>query len=1043
MAWNVKYYAEWWDFVGYRNRVEFLVEDTVETPEEVIMKEFKIKYPEIDFFGEDTMYGSGIDMMLISPTILHYLTTLYQIDPFGMQVRHYLLNYEGQAEYLNFIGYLDTEQYEDPIHKRINYEVSVTANNGISILERLYMQNSDEYVTQLKGVYSQLDILKFCFSKLKIDYDFIYIGLDTYISGVSFATGINILHKSYIRAENFYDEKDEAFTCKEAVHNILLSLGAKLYIHNNSIYIIDTNTLYKSNFSFIPNDTIFCSALFDDGYIVGGAFSDKIAKIKSDGTRDISFVTTVDITNITSIAVVSNNTIWIGGYKTEGDNQIPKLFHLSSTGELIQDCSSLFISGYFGTVNAIEVQPDGKILIGTTVFDKRLFRINSDGTLDFSFTNYIDPSASVLQIKYITSSNKIIIGTTYTGFLYRLNSNGTIDDTFIKPAVIDNAVQVVELQPDGKILVGVLNKSVYRLTSSGELDGTFSFSATGTCYFIRARSDGKLFIGGSYTIPCGIYNTDGSFFEYVTLSVSLAYPRTITIINDNNYMIGGSFSVKIIVFADSQLVLSGTVGMPLQKYIFSSMVYEGMQIYSNIFSIDERIEQHPLSMTPGKNKVSINFNKYCYPNPYFIPISNDTMSGYLDTFNIMQNGEVVSQEFVYASNINYEALNVPLTITFVNKKGASTEKGGEFFTRIESTPSGMDRLRIKTERFITSSDSLYIALSGQIMFEDPDKYGVEWRIPNTTYAIPIFIKVGLFDAQNNQIAWYELNYSPANGDYYDPNGYIVSQRGDHRWVSESSLDHPIAVRILDMTGVWYNKWYELNGDARLQAWWAGIYNDFYYYYGKMLNAPIIPLSNIKTNPLYSIPGGYLVIDIHVPATGAYGYRNLLIKDFAINLLKRTDVEAFVAVNNTDAEFQGYINPLFKSDKSISTKQGTDLTGDSRGALLLNVNGTYIDSSGLNQRYVHATEFDRGMLQNRMLEELLLNTYISNLQISRYVFNCKLKGYYSIFTNFMFPILRRTNKVVKMIPIYAEIDYVNSMTSFRLLEYVNDSETIEE
>lgn len=98
-----------------------------------------------------------------------------------------------------------------------------------------------------------------------------------------------------------------------------------------------------------------------------------------------------------------------------------------------------------GAVRDIQIQSDGKILVGgdfTTHDDvpgiNRLIRLNSDGSADSDFIQSMGTgfNGSVKAI-HIQSDGKIIIGGDFTdysgntvGNIVRLNSDGTIDSTF-------------------------------------------------------------------------------------------------------------------------------------------------------------------------------------------------------------------------------------------------------------------------------------------------------------------------------------------------------------------------------------------------------------------------------------------------------------------------------------------------------------------------------------------------------------------------------------------------------------------------------------
>lgn len=720
MAWNVKYYAEWNDTIGYRNRLEFLVEASVATPypKEVIVKSCKITYPEIDFFGEEAMYGGGADIILISSERTVLLDDFYTSNPIGIQVRHYLQNYEEQADYLNFVGYLDTEQVEDNISGVLNYEFNVTANNGIHVLERLSLVNEDG--SFLDGLYSIIDIIKFCFDKLNIAYDSIGIFISTSVTGVDLIYHETILHSLFVNSQNFYDEEEEALSCKEILNNILVSLGVKLYIHNNTIYIIELH--------------------------------------------------------------------------------------------------------YWGEANLIP-----------------------------------------------------------------------------------------------------------------------------------------------------------TMFVYDTL-----------------------------VYAGYSSILSPFVGYPIQ----------------------ECIGAHTITKAPGKNKISINLNKYCYSNPNEIAISSDTLSSYVRTVDTFKNSVLLYRDVEYLENLNFSKLMDSTTITFVNRKTTSDE----YFVRIVTNSTAGTKLRIYTNQFLNSCP-LFIGISGQVMFEDPTRLDAQPSI-GTYYGCPFYYKITLMNEEGTPIEWFELQELGTIAETY--------AAGKMRWLLSSVYDAPLKTNVVDYTGIRYNTWYDLNGSVNHYCSWGDTTSSAAK---KVMHGIIIPLYNPKEYPFYGVKGGFLAIDIYVPTTGGENkYKNICLKDLGCTLLKKQytiegDFE-FVEIDNADVVYQGYLDPAFESAISLDMKQGTDTSGISKAMYLLNVTGAYNTAGALNQRYEAAVKFDRGTLTEKTLEQLLLNTFISNLKKSRYIFSCTIQGYHDIFKKYTYNFVTRDTQIVKMIPIFMETDYVTSQTTFKLLEVVPDSETIE-
>lgn len=170
-------------------------------------------------------------------------------------------------------------------------------------------------------------------------------------------------------------------------------------------------------------------------------------------------------------------------------------------------------TGVNGTINAILIQPDGKIILAGnfTHFNKQprknLVRLNSDGSVDQTFVGDGSMVKSFCSIA-IQKDEKIVLleevmdlDDRYT--VRRLNTDGSIDQSFLQPPywyVVGHFIErsliasrfPIGIQPDGKILVEHL-----RLNIDGTRDQTYQPKA-GTA-FVALEPDGKIILrGGNY-----------------------------------------------------------------------------------------------------------------------------------------------------------------------------------------------------------------------------------------------------------------------------------------------------------------------------------------------------------------------------------------------------------------------------------------------------------------------------------------------------------------------------------------------------------------
>src|SRR5450432_2593792 len=177
---------------------------------------------------------------------------------------------------------------------------------------------------------------------------------------------------------------------------------------------------------------------------------------------------------VRALAVQPDGKIIVGGFFTTlgggGTGTTTRNFigRLNADGTL----DTSFDPGADNLVRTLAVQADGRILVGGdfstlggggtgTTTRNHIGRLNPDGTLDTSF----DPGANgTVRALAVQADGKILVGgdfttlggggtgTTTRNFIGRLNPDGTIDTSFDPGA--DNIVRTVAVQTDGKALVG-------------------------------------------------------------------------------------------------------------------------------------------------------------------------------------------------------------------------------------------------------------------------------------------------------------------------------------------------------------------------------------------------------------------------------------------------------------------------------------------------------------------------------------------------------------------------------------------------------------
>jgi uncharacterized delta-60 repeat protein len=335
----------------------------------------------------------------------------------------------------------------------------------------------------------------------------------------------------------------------------------------------ETDPFFVTGIGF--NDDVRDIALQSDGkLIVGGEFIgiagvpfNRIGRLTANGNLDPTFTPGTGANgHIFTVKVLPDDKILIGGiftaYNGAAANRIARL---NPNGTL--DTSFNTGAGASYIVNAIAVQPDGKILIGGE-FDtfngtqsRMIARLNADGSLDQTFHSPLNNASGIVFSIALQADGKILIGGSFgtednlSNSFVRLNANGNLDATFQNGSRPQGTVRSIVVEPDGNILIGGDFTSVSntpraglaRMTSAGALDTSFTGADVHSVLKIVLQTDGKILLCGMFTRPQGLnwtiirLNANGTADESFTRT-EITTVNSITVAPDNKIFAGGYMS---------------------------------------------------------------------------------------------------------------------------------------------------------------------------------------------------------------------------------------------------------------------------------------------------------------------------------------------------------------------------------------------------------------------------------------------------------------------------------------------------------------------
>lgn len=362
-----------------------------------------------------------------------------------------------------------------------------------------------------------------------------------------------------------------AFNINEYATGVkLLPNGQFLIRTTNRILRLNANGTVDNSFSSPSNLSNVGGWALDsqNRILLVGQFGEnrRYARLNADGSLDQTFnFELIAPGSVKEIALQPDGkTIVFGDFTKMNGVSRNRLARLNADGTTDPTFNSGI--GFDGPVNAIVVQPDGKILIsgdfnfynGTPRF--RLVRLNADGSLDNGFTANVNSLGSVYTIA-LQADGKILVGGAFTGIndtqrnaVARLNSNGTVDTAFNAGLGTGAAIYSVFALPDGKVLIGGFfsgiggfNRSnLARLNADGSVDSAFNAGSIPGVIQIQSQTDGRYVVLTNNTIIRLNNNgeTDNGFqpAAFATSGSAFTAVNSILVAPDNTIIVGGSFT---------------------------------------------------------------------------------------------------------------------------------------------------------------------------------------------------------------------------------------------------------------------------------------------------------------------------------------------------------------------------------------------------------------------------------------------------------------------------------------------------------------------
>jgi len=335
---------------------------------------------------------------------------------------------------------------------------------------------------------------------------------------------------------------------------------------------------------------------------VNGVTRNRLARLHSNGSLDADFDPASVLTNVHVESIVKlpeGHALIVADRNSPGDRT--QCFYLLHANDTLEPLFNTTVTLGGTVVTQILPLPDGKTLISgqfsslNGVSRPNLARLNPNGTVDTSFDPAVVatawPGCLALQPdgKILVSGCREDPVDNYGGVIARLHPDGTQDTSFGGGMIEVPGVNVMFVQPDGRILIGGGFSSVHgverpylaRLNPDGSLDPSFTpppleIGDDNYITSLGVQSDGNILVGGQiFDIPWETYHgvvrlhPDGSldpdFFDRVrtdgTVFKLLIQPDDKILVDSSCTVDGQHWPGPVRLNADGSLDLSFCAAM--------------------------------------------------------------------------------------------------------------------------------------------------------------------------------------------------------------------------------------------------------------------------------------------------------------------------------------------------------------------------------------------------------------------------------------------------------------------------------------------------